>query len=240
MSRFRRIGLAATAAAAVLALAIVPSASAISINTGPSAYYNVTNYASGVGATFFSMPLASTGGSTAVQCYNSNGGMPVSSNHGWGIADGQARTLFVPAFQQPHPTVGWGCFFRDHDGSTSPVTFHVTGALALALTDLAPGQNPSSPRRRYNGRLFFYQAFSLSFAPEKYPGCYVRIAGPQSVDIPNQIVVDDNKDQIDTEVINASFAATKTAACPSTIGDSVSIFQSYGSGWRLNNVTVTP
>lgn len=247
MSRFRRIGLAATAAAAVLALAVPTGASAISINTGPtgSGWYNVTGTGNNAASwTFFMMTAPGMGGQTAVKCLNGNNGMPVASQHGWGIADGQERTLFVPAFQQPHPTLDGGCWFVDHNGDVSNVSIPVAGALALALTGLAPGQNPSEPRRKYSGRLFFYQSFGMSFVPAKYPGCVVRIVGPQSADLPaspyGQIVVDDNADQIDMDVSGATFAATKTAACPSTIGNSVKMHQMTGPGWRLNNVTVTP
>ncbi|MFA4927713.1 MAG: hypothetical protein WC558_04300 [Patulibacter sp.] len=246
MSRFRRIGLAATAAAAVLALAIVPSASAITTHTGPSGSgtFSVTSIGNIAAATFYVIGNPSTGGSTTVGCVHGNNGNPIQ--YGWGVADGQERTLLFPPFQERSPTVGGGCSFVDADGSASAVEVSAASPMALTLTGLAPGQNPSSPRRKYNGRLSLYPyGSSLSFRPAKYPDCSVSIRGTQSADIlGGGIVVDDDQDRIDLDATGVTFAMSKTAACPSTIGNSMSIIQTYGSpygsGWRLNNVTVTP
>lgn len=229
MSPIRRISLAATAAMAVLALAIPTSASAISINGGK---YDVTG-----GWTYFNMASPSASAAIGVGCYHYYG---PGIGYGWGLATGQATTRFVPPFQAPDSVLGSNCYLQDGT-DFGAAQADVGGALMLTLTGLRPGQNPLSPQRAYNGELGLSANSSIRFQLAKFPGCTVSVAGPQTVDVSSngEITVDDTNDTIMLGLYEIEFAATKTAGCPSRIGDSVTIMQP-GFGWWFQGVTVTP
>ncbi|MFA4927778.1 MAG: hypothetical protein WC558_04630 [Patulibacter sp.] len=229
MSPIRRISLAATAAMAVLALAIPTSASAISINGGT---YDVMG-----GVTYFGMASASANADIGVVCYHYLG---PGIGYGWGLATGQASTRFVPPFQATDSAWGGNCDLED-DTDIGAAQVHVGGALMLTLTGLKPGQNPLSPQRAYNGTLGLNANSSIRFQLAKFPGCTVSVAGPQTVDLSSggEITVNDTNDTIMLDLYDTEFAATKTASCPSRIGDSVTIMQP-GFGWWFQGVTVTP
>jgi hypothetical protein len=234
MSRFRRITLAVAAATAALACAIPTSASAISINsTAGNGTYNV------IGVwTWFDMTRPGSTSTFGAMCYHY--GTP-KYGYGRGLATGQAQTPFVP----PFTAVDGDCGLQDdaNPSGAPAVRTDMAGAFMLTLTGLKAGQNPLSPQRYYDGKLWLHSYSRLEFRPAKLPGCTVTVAGPQSVDIDSgtgSIWVDDDQDVIVLEVLDAEFTATKTAACPSRIGDRVTIYQPFGAAWYLNGVTVTP
>lgn len=231
MSRFRRISLAAAAATAALACTVPTSASAISINAVSGDAYKV----SGSFTSFTFSRGSAEGDVPSVGCFHAD---PWGSTWlGPGIAYGQASTPFKPRFPNTHPDLMGGCQFVDDDAA-SPIKVEVSldGAFMLTLDNLSPVQSPYYTR--YDGRLWLHSYSSLHMRPAAYPGCRVTIAGPQEADF-NSIAVDDDEETITLDATGATFATTKTASCPSTIGDEVTLYH-WGYGWRLQGVTVTP